>query len=127
MQDDYNGNWRKLVDVNRASLVVSSEEQLVALAEKMANANELRAMSPAAAEVRPAVLQLKNRFKHALFNGYRDALYSVQLVLPRSSLVGGCRRELGRLLFCTVAAFPSNFKDATRAGAAPCAQRRATY
>ena len=94
VQDDYNGNWRKLVDVNRASLVVSSEEQLVALAEKMANANELRAMSPAAAEVRPAVLQLKNRFKHALFNGYRDALYSVQLVLPRSSLVFVCELQV---------------------------------
>ena len=94
VRDDYSGNWRKLVDVNRASLIVSSEEQLVAIAEFMANTKELQAMSPKAAEVKPSVLQLKNRFKHALFNGYRDALYSVQLMLPGSSLVFVCELQV---------------------------------
>ena len=94
VRDDYSGNWRKLVDVNRASLIVSSEEQLVAIAEFMANTKELQAMSPKAAEVKPTVLQLKNRFKHALFNGYRDALYSVQLMLPGSSLVFVCELQV---------------------------------
>ena len=94
VRDDYSGNWRKLVDVNRASLIVSSEEQLVAIAEFMANTKELQAMSPTAAEVKPTVLQLKNRFKHALFNGYRDALYSVQLMLPGSSLVFVCELQV---------------------------------
>ena len=94
VRDDYSGNWRKLVDVNRASLIVSSEEQLVAIAEFMANTKELQAMSPKAAEVKPTVLQLKNRFKHALFNGYRDALYSVQLMLPGSPLVFVCELQV---------------------------------
>ena len=53
--------------MNRCSIVVDEEQQLVAVASKL--------MEGSLCEV----VRLKNRFAEPLFNGYRDALYSVRV------------------------------------------------
>ena len=67
IRDDYDGDASRLVDVNRCSIVVDEERQLVAVASKL--------MEGSLCEV----VRLKNRFAEPLFNGYRDALYSVRV------------------------------------------------
>ena len=67
IRDDYEGDASRLVDVNRCSIVVDEEQQLVAVASKL--------MEGSLCEV----VRLKNRFAEPLFNGYRDALYSVRV------------------------------------------------
>ncbi len=67
IRDDYDGDASRLVDVNRCSIVVDEEQQLVAVASKL--------MEGSLCEV----VRLKNRFAEPLFNGYRDALYSVRV------------------------------------------------
>ena len=65
--NEYGGDYGKLVDVVRGSIVVDTEDQLEAVAGAL--------MDATATSYR--VVRLKNRFKHPLFNGYRDALYSI--------------------------------------------------
>ena len=67
IRDDYGGDASRLVDVNRCSIVVDEEQQLVAVASSL--------MEGSLCEV----VRLKNRFAEPLFNGYRDALYSVRV------------------------------------------------
>ncbi|KAJ1452974.1 hypothetical protein M885DRAFT_619438 [Pelagophyceae sp. CCMP2097] len=75
---EYHGDWRRLVDVSRASIIVQSEAQLVAVADCVsALAN---------------VVGLKNRFNEPLFNGYRDALFSLQV--SKDGTVHVCELQL---------------------------------
>ena len=74
--NEYDGDYSKLVDVVRCSIVVDTEDQLEAVARALLDAN--------ATSYR--VVRLKNRFKDPLFNGYRDALYSISV---RVVLAGG--------------------------------------
>ena len=65
--NEYDGDFSKLVDLVRCSIVVDMEDQLESVAGALLDTN--------AASYR--VVRLKNRFKEPKFNGYRDALYSI--------------------------------------------------
>jgi hypothetical protein len=57
-----------IIDVLRCSIVVDTEEQLLVVADRLsAKCPEYR------------LVRLKNRFAEPLFNGYRDALYSMRV------------------------------------------------
>eukprot|EP00957_Ditylum_brightwellii_P189692 14439452-Ditylum_brightwellii.AAC.1 len=61
-ETEYNGDISRLLDINRASIIVNKEKQLLAIAKALENQN---------------IVRLQNRFKEPLFTGYRDALYSI--------------------------------------------------
>lgn len=61
----YEGDVSKLVDAVRCSIVVDTEEQLVSIASAL--------------DKKGIIVRSKNRFKHPLWNGYRDALYNVEI------------------------------------------------
>ena len=67
VENEYGGDWSQLVDVIRCSIVVQTEDALESVAKAMSNSNDPRYK----------LVRLKNRFKDPLFNGYRDALYSL--------------------------------------------------
>ena len=67
--NEYDGNWSQLVDVVRCSIVVQTEAALESVARAMSASNDPRY----------SLVRLKNRFKEPLFNGYRDALYSLSV------------------------------------------------
>ena len=81
---EYGGEARRLVDVVRCSIVVDTEGQLISVAEALARGGDGGGALDGGA-IRTAdgdvyeVVRLKNRFKEPLFNGYRDALYSVRV------------------------------------------------
>ena len=68
-KNEYDDDFRRLVDVARASIVVDTEDQLEAVFRHLL-------ADPA------RVVRLKNRFANPSFNGYRDALFTVRLDLP---------------------------------------------
>jgi tetratricopeptide (TPR) repeat protein len=67
---EYDNNWHKLVDVVRCSIVCTTEEELEKVAQVLGQTGDS-----------VKLVRLKNRFKHPLFNGYRDALYNVAVRL----------------------------------------------
>jgi len=62
---EYDGEFRRLCDVLRASLVAATEAQLVGVCDALLASG--------------AVLRLKNRFRDPPFNGYRDLLFSCRV------------------------------------------------
>ena len=84
IETEYGGEARRLVDVVRCSIVVDTEGQLISVAEALARGGDGSVALDGGA-IRTAggdvyeVVRLKNRFKEPLFNGYRDALYSVRV------------------------------------------------
>ena len=78
IENEYGGEARKLVDVVRCSVVVDREDELFAVAEALAGDGDISITPDGDAF---EVVRLKNRFKEPLFNGYRDALYSVRVRL----------------------------------------------
>ena len=70
VENEYGGDWSQLVDVVRCSIVVQTEIALEKVAQVlMASSNDPRYR----------LVRLKNRFKEPLFNGYRDAIYSLSV------------------------------------------------
>ena len=67
-RDDYGGDFGQLLDVVRCSIIVDTEEQLIAVTQLLLEGGN--------------VVRLKNRFKYALFTGYRDALFSIVTKTP---------------------------------------------
>ena len=67
-RDDYGGDFGQLLDVVRCSIIVDTEEQLIAVTQLLLEGGN--------------VVRLKNRFKYALFTGYRDALFSIVIKTP---------------------------------------------
>ena len=67
-RDDYGGDFGQLLDVVRCSIIVDTEEQLIAVTRLLLEGGN--------------VVRLKNRFKYALFTGYRDALFSIVIETP---------------------------------------------
>ena len=63
-KDDFGGDLSKVFDLVRCSIVVNTEEQLIAVAKALMSLE---------------VVRLKNRFKAPLWNGYRDALYNIRI------------------------------------------------
>ncbi len=86
IKEEYGGQACRLVDVVRCSVVVDTEKQLIAVAEALARGGagsvtlEDGTIKTADGDVYE-VVRLKNRFAHPLFNGYRDALYSVRVLV----------------------------------------------
>jgi hypothetical protein len=68
VSNEYSGDYAKLVDVVRCSIVVYTEEQMEDVAQSL---------SATKSHIGYEILRLKNRFRVPLFNGYRDALYSI--------------------------------------------------
>eukprot|EP00957_Ditylum_brightwellii_P177201 13498971-Ditylum_brightwellii.AAC.1 len=64
VKNEYNGDFSRLVDIVRASIVVTDEDQLISVADALKERE---------------VVRLKNRFKEPLFNGYCDALYNIEI------------------------------------------------
>ena len=62
-RDDYEGDFSLIGDIVRASLVVDTEEQLVAVMDDLLSNFDLG--------------RVKNRFMHPLYNGYRDVLVGI--------------------------------------------------
>ena len=77
------------MDVVRCSIVVQTEAALESVA---------RAMS-AAEDPRYSLVRLKNRFKEPLFNGYRDALYSLSVRAAGVSHVCEVQLHLAAVIF----------------------------
>ena len=74
IETEYGGKACLLVDMVRCSVVVDTEEQLISVAKALGGG----AIRTAGGDVYE-VVRLKNRFAEPLFNGYRDALYSVRV------------------------------------------------
>ena len=96
IEDDYRGQARRLCDCVRCSVIVNSEAQLIAVAQAL----EDSAAAPDGVEFK--VVKLKNRFKEPLYNGYRDALYSIRVrvhlaVAPRYQGAGSSRINAYRI------------------------------
>lgn len=68
--NEYKGDFSQIVDIVRASIVVNSEAALIQVASSLTKANK-----------HYSCVRLKNRFKEPLFNGYRDALYSIVMIV----------------------------------------------
>uniref|UniRef100_A0A7S4RF89 Kinesin light chain n=1 Tax=Ditylum brightwellii TaxID=49249 RepID=A0A7S4RF89_9STRA len=62
--NEYDGDYSRLVDMVRASIVVANEDQLILAAEALQGLD---------------IVRLKNRFKEPLFTGYCDALYNIKI------------------------------------------------
>uniref|UniRef100_A0A7S4UX92 Kinesin light chain n=1 Tax=Ditylum brightwellii TaxID=49249 RepID=A0A7S4UX92_9STRA len=62
--NEYDGDYSRLVDIVRASIVVADEDQLILVAEALQDLD---------------IVRLKNRFKEPVFTGYCDALYNVNI------------------------------------------------
>ena len=88
IQDDYRGQARRLCDCVRCSVIVNSEAQLIAVAQAL----EDSAAAPDGVEFK--VVKLKNRFKEPLYNGYRDALYSIRVRVPGTDAWHVCEMQL---------------------------------
>ena len=88
IEDDYRGQARRLCDCVRCSVIVNSEAQLIAVAQAL----EDSAAAPDGVEFK--VVKLKNRFKEPLYNGYRDALYSIRVRVPGTDAWHVCEMQL---------------------------------
>ena len=88
VEDDYRGQARRLCDCVRCSVIVNSEAQLIAVAQAL----EDSAAAPDGVEFK--VVKLKNRFKEPLYNGYRDALYSIRVRVPGTDAWHVCEMQL---------------------------------
>jgi len=76
--NELEGDFSRIVDVVRCSVVVVTEEQLESVAQALKKPIVFQLLPVAAEEKREfEVVRLKNRFKTPLFNGYRDALYNI--------------------------------------------------
>ena len=99
--NEYDGQHARIIDCVRCSIIVDTEEQLLAVTTKLRDA-----AAPSVADLVQqraaggggafggggapppfAIVRLKNRYKEPLFNGYRDALYSVALAAPDGGIV----------------------------------------
>mmetsp|Transcript_3461 Transcript_3461/g.7850 ORF Transcript_3461/g.7850 Transcript_3461/m.7850 type:complete len:556 (+) Transcript_3461:74-1741(+) len=76
IRSDYGGKNAKLLDIVRCSIIVHTEEELFKVAEALDNNTEEGDFS---------VIRCKNRFKEPLFNGYRDALYTIRVPVVQAS------------------------------------------
>jgi len=67
VRDDYGGDFGKLFDIVRASILCNNASQIVLCVEALRR--------------RPGctIVRIKNRFRHPLFTGYRDMLVLLQL------------------------------------------------
>ena len=86
---EYDGEFDRIVDCVRCSVVVETEEQLVAVATFLRD----HSLDPALLDEPPAgdggnqgytvfvLSRFKNRYTAPLFNGYRDGLYNISLAL----------------------------------------------
>ena len=80
--EDYKNDAAQLIDVVRCSVIVEDEAQLIAVADALAEcaASSSSSSSDGGGGRDPfVVVRLKNRFAEPLFNGYRDALYSLRI------------------------------------------------
>jgi len=81
--NELKGDFSRLVDVVRCSVVVFTEEQLESVAQALKkrlvddNQEEEKQQYQQQQPAEIMVVRLKNRFKTPLFNGYRDALYNI--------------------------------------------------
>jgi len=80
-ENEHKGDFSRIVDVVRCSVVVFTEEQLEsvaqALKQRLVDVNNEEEEKQQQPEI--VVVRLKNRFKEPLFNGYRDALYNIEV------------------------------------------------
>jgi len=76
--NELKGDFSRLVDVVRCSVVVFTEEQLESVAQPLKRLSTKRRNNNNINN-RGIVVRLKNRFKTPLFNGYRDALYNIMV------------------------------------------------
>ena len=66
---EYGGDERRCVDIARATIVVDTERELIAVFEALLGDGSA------------TVVRLKNRFAAPSFNGYRDALFNIRVPL----------------------------------------------
>ena len=88
VEDDYRGQARRLCDCVRCSVIVNTEAQLIAVAQALDDS----AAAPDGVEFQ--LVKLKNRFKEPLYNGYRDALYSIRVRVPGTDAWHVCEMQL---------------------------------
>eukprot|EP00594_Rhizosolenia_setigera_P005558 CAMPEP_0178950538 /NCGR_PEP_ID=MMETSP0789-20121207/6710_1 /TAXON_ID=3005 /ORGANISM="Rhizosolenia setigera, Strain CCMP 1694" /LENGTH=229 /DNA_ID=CAMNT_0020631279 /DNA_START=34 /DNA_END=720 /DNA_ORIENTATION=- len=70
IENEYGGDASRIVDIVRASFVTMSEEQLVGIAKLLQELHDQGIIK---------IVKLKNRFSEPLWNGYRDALYNIEV------------------------------------------------
>uniref|UniRef100_A0A7S4SJ21 RelA/SpoT domain-containing protein n=2 Tax=Ditylum brightwellii TaxID=49249 RepID=A0A7S4SJ21_9STRA len=75
IRTDYGGKNAKLLDIVRCSIIVHTEEELFGVAEALE--------SESGEDDAFRVIRCKNRFKEPLFNGYRDALYTIRVPIAK--------------------------------------------
>lgn len=76
IRSDYGGKNAKILDIVRCSIIVHTEDELFKVADALDNNKE---------EGDFTVIRCKNRFKEPLFNGYRDALYTIRVPVIQTS------------------------------------------
>ena len=85
IRSDYGGRNAKILDVVRCSIIVQTEDELLKVAEAL---DTTTATTTTTNETKTktnndfTVIRCKNRFKEPLFNGYRDALYTIRVKVP---------------------------------------------
>jgi hypothetical protein len=72
VKDDYNGDFLKLCDVARCTVVVTEETSLANILLPLVR-GDISGIK---------IVRLKNRFKHFLFTGIRDCLMNVEITCP---------------------------------------------
>ena len=105
-EKEYAGEYDRVVDGVRCSVVVETEKQLLTVATTFrdagADASALADGGSGAGSVAGArfvVLRIKNRYTTPLFNGYRDGLYNIALeVRPGVWAVCEVQLHLGAIL-----------------------------
>ena len=110
VEKEYGGEYDRVIDCVRCSIVVDTEEQLLIIASALrdggADVSVLGdggggggAPGGGGAMARFVVVRLKNRYTKPLFNGYRDGLYNIALeVLPGSWMVCEVQLHLAAIL-----------------------------
>jgi len=82
---EYDNDFSRLVDLVRCSVVLDTEEQFLAVVERLQRDDVSQ---------RYQVVRLKNRFKSPLFNGYKDVLYSIRVRIGETNTWHVCEVQL---------------------------------
>jgi tetratricopeptide (TPR) repeat protein len=76
---DYNGDYARIIDAVRCSIVLDSVDQLLSIARLLNEKSKTPIKLEGLGTVSFVVMRLKNRFAQPVFNGYQDALYTIEL------------------------------------------------
>lgn len=88
IRSDYGGMNARIIDIVRCSIIVDTEDELFKVASGLQAGNFQN--DDDTEDLKFTISRCKNRFKDPLFNGYRDALYTVRIPVPGTPGVSHC-------------------------------------